>query len=462
MVNEFSLRKLPGKALVRDNARFSPAPLPPEPQPDVLPEQGQDPEWEELVGALRLHRRQLLRMPGVIAVDVGYKIKEEGFTNTLALRVHVERKLPDKYFVDHPNEYLARSEEADRAKKASKGKALRDSDLDPKPKVFRGPSGKPITIDIIHADYQPAALPVLPQPSMVLETPLGSIVDQNRRRRIDPLIGGLSVGNPHTPVGTLGALVWDKTDGSVCILSNWHVLAGHMHAAPGTPCFQPGPFDRGRSCDIVARLKRWSFDCQTDAAIAELTGSRHYCAGEIVGLSRQISGETPPYLGMIVLKSGRSTGKTWGFVDGLYFSSAIRYSNGVVQVFEDQIHIAPLNPNQRISEPGDSGSVWVTDANGDGYLAVGLHFAGDLLRSAFGEFAIANPMTVVARNLDISFRPVFLEIRDEAVNSLPLTFGTELGNGGRPIGIQGGGLTDGGPQGDPVISDGGGTTRPTR
>ena len=92
--------------------------------------------------------------------------------------------------------------------------------------------------------------------------------DSDRRRRLDPLVGGISIGSPSTPVGTLGALVWDKTDGTICILSNRHVLAGNPHAEAGSPCFQPGRFDRGTSTDVVARLKRWSFDNETDAAIA--------------------------------------------------------------------------------------------------------------------------------------------------------------------------------------------------
>jgi hypothetical protein len=405
-----------------------------------------DPEFDRLVQALRQNRRRLLRLPGVVAVDVGYKIKKGVFLDELAIRVHVERKLPEKYFRDHQGELLSRSD--------GFGHRLPD-------KACFDPEGTLGTFDVIEAKYR-AAASVLPRRGAVLETPLDPD-EIDRRRRLDPLVGGISIGSPSSPDGTLGALVWDTTDGSICILSNWHVLAGHSQARPGDPCFQPGPFDRGRTTDVVARLKRWSFDRQTDAALAELTGSRHYCAGEIIGMPQQIAGETDPYLGMRVCKSGRSTGKTPGFVDGLYFSTAIQYSNGIMQTFEDQIHIAPVDPNDRISEPGDSGAIWVTDANGSGYLAVGLHFAGDLLRSAFGEYAVANPMTIVARNLGFSFRPRFLEIRDEDVLTLPETSGVELGNGngngngGRPISLILSGLTGtGGQTGDPIQTPPGG------
>ncbi len=417
--------KLPGTAKVRERACYPPIkvkkvddePRKSDPEPD--------PTWDNLVEALHRNRRQLLRLPGVTAVDIGYKIRQGVFTDELALRVHVESKLEDDYFAHRPNEYLS----------ASESRPLKER----QPQEFRGTSKVPV--DVIEAGYQITA--PLPRPGTVVETPLRNV---NRRRRIDPLVGGISIGSPRASVGTLGALVFDTTDGSICILSNWHVLAGHMHAGRGTPCFQPGPFDRGGPNDVVARLKRWSFDSQTDAAIAELTGNRHYCAGEILSLFQQISGVESPYLGMKVQKSGRSTGYTRGFIDGLYFSSAIEYSNGIVQVFEDQIHIAPLDPYCRLSEPGDSGAVWVADTNGDGYKAVGLQFAGDLLRSAFGEYALANPMSVVADRLEIDFRPVFLELRDEDVNSLPPTSRIELeGNEAQPTGVRGG-LTGSGPQ----------------
>lgn len=415
----------------------------PERQDSVAPEQNQEPvdeEFESLVQTLRQHRRRLLRLPGAVAVDVGYKIKKGVFLDELAIRVHVERKLPEKYFREHLGELLSRSDGFGEDLPAA-------ACFDPEKKLGN--------FDVIEAKYRPSALAMPPRRAAVLQTPLGDD-EIDRRRRLDPLVGGISIGSPDSTVGTLGAIVWDTTDGSVCILSNWHVLAGHPHAGPGNPCFQPGPFDRGRTVDVVARLKRWSFDRQTDAAIAELTGSRHYCAGEILEMPQQIAGETDPYLGMRVCKSGRSTGKTPGFVDGLYFSTAIEYSNRIMQTFEDQIHIAPVNPDDRISEPGDSGAVWVTEANGEGYLAVGLHFAGDLLRSAFGEYAIANPMTIVKRNLGFSFRPRFLEIHDEDVLTLPMTSGLEIGNGNgngvsHPIGLIAGRLSGtGGHEGDPI------------
>lgn len=412
------------------------------------PPSPEEEKWQELVDTLRLHRRRLLRIPGVTAVDVGYKLKEnkDAFLDELALRVHVERKLPEHCFKERRQDFID-------------------------PKKYLSPRGTEVKMDVIEAEYRPLQMAEPARPRLALEVPL-TPKEINRRRRLDPLVGGISIGSPQVPVGTLGALVWDRTDGSVCILSNWHVLSGDLHGEVGTPCFQPGRFDQGRSSDVVARLKRWSFDSQSDAGIAELTGSRRYCAGEIIEVYQQISGVADPYLGMEVLKSGRSTGATWGFVDGLYFSAAIQYGNGIVRIFEDQIHIAPQPPDntnepvRRISDPGDSGSVWVAKSNGKGYRAVGLHFAGDLPHAAFGEYALANPMSIVAERLNFSFRPLFLEIRDQDVlqeipqiAAQPFHFQNGHRNGIQPVGfIEGGRLTGTGSQPDPVqVGSSGGT-----
>jgi hypothetical protein len=413
-------------------------------------------KWKALIRTLRLHRRRLLSIPGVTAVDIGYKLdrKSRTFTSEVVLRVHVERRRPLVYFKDHPDELISISKDAaDKDKEGLETCSYKDQyGID--------------DIDVMEAKYRASAPPQLPSPNVALEMPRRTS-EVSRRRRLDPLVGGISIGSPSTPVGTLGALVWDKTDGTICILSNWHVLAGNPHVEAGSPCFQPGRFDRGSSSDVVARLKRWSFDNETDAAIAQLTGNRHYCAGEILDLYQQITGVDDPYLGMVVLKSGRSSGVTWGFVDGLYFSTVIEYGNGIVREFEDQIHIAPLpppddgTPSFPISDTGDSGSVWVTKRNGSGYRAVGLHFAGDLPRSSFGEYALANPMRTVKERLNFSFRPRFLEVRDEALmmEPAPEAGGPQRRSGTEPARFIDRGLDGSGGQPDPIEVP---PTRPTR
>src|SRR5262249_58177965 len=80
-VDRSSSRELPNP---RPKARF-PLPDPPpttgEPSKTAATVRAGDPgseeqEWRELVDTLLRHRDRLLRIPGVTAVDVGYKVKE--------------------------------------------------------------------------------------------------------------------------------------------------------------------------------------------------------------------------------------------------------------------------------------------------------------------------------------------------------------------------------------------------
>ena len=328
-------------------------------------------EVEYAVAELNKVRKNWLRRPGVTAVDVGFKIKGDRITDQVAIRVHVKRKLNDMV-VEREGEGFTAST---RPKKQGD-----------------------FPIDVIEAEYGPA------------QTAPVEIDAVNRRARTDPLVGGISLGNPRVTAGTLGAIVWDRTDCKVCILSNWHILCGSPSCAAGEAIYQPGQFDGGTGADTVATLKRFRLDNHNDAALAELNGT-HGHSRDIVGLS-PIPGVIAPSLGMDVKKSGRTTAVTEGIIDGVSLSLSINYGGGVVNSFQNQIHIVPRPPwptvDYEVSRGGDSGSVWVDEASGN---AVGLHFAGETDPSPSAENAIANQMVHVAADMDFSFTPLFCPIR---------------------------------------------------
>lgn len=326
---------------------------------------------EEAVAQLDAVRSEWLRRPGVTGVDVGFKISGEELTEQLAIRVHVERKLPPEALPDY--------------------------------EVFTV-SGQPETlgafpIDVIEATYAPS--------QVLAPVEIEELEAINRKGKVDPLVGGVSVGNPRITAGTLGAIVWDRTDCSVNLLSNWHVLAGSPAAVAGEPIYQPGKLDGGTAADTVATLNRFRLDQDMDAAIARLNGSRGYTR-DIVGLS-PIPGVEAPTLGMNVTKSGRTTEVTEGIIDGISFSGTINYSHGP-NTFHNQIHIVPKAPwpsvDYELSKGGDSGSVWINQATGK---AVGLHYAGETDPAPVSEMALANPMHKVAAasGLNFSFTPLF-------------------------------------------------------
>ncbi len=127
-------------------------------------------------------RREWMRRPGVTAVDVGFKIKDKTITDDVALRVHVARKKP---VAD-----LSASEVFNKSGKTSTKQG-----------------GFPV--DVIEADYAPAD--ASRDAPVALEELVGEVgVGIERTTTFDPLVGGISCGNPRVTAGTLGAIVFDR------------------------------------------------------------------------------------------------------------------------------------------------------------------------------------------------------------------------------------------------------------
>ena len=368
----------------------------------------------------KIHR-QILGFEKVSAVDVGFVILERqtAFDNVLAIRVHVNQKLPPEKlsqagltdFTQPPFTLLGLnrtpsqwSDETDERQPhccdSAKWRKLKDivrrelrgqrwlsdalarypisgvrpedlslycpDELDSLDDVRLCICGVPI--DIVNAQYDPSITHPGGDADKGVFT--GELRRSNQlsnreqlligRGRVNPIVGGVSVGSITGQAGTLSTIVWDQTDGTPCVLSNWHVLAGTPTAKVDQPTYQPALFDGGTEDDVVARLKRWTLGEEGDAAIAELSGTRHYASGEILGMWHPISGYLRPRLNMEIRKWGRTTGFTKGFIDGIHLATNIDYGNGVVRYFKNQFHISPRRANKDVSQTGDSGSLVLT------------------------------------------------------------------------------------------------------
>ena len=359
-------------------------------------------------------RRPYLRRPGVVGIDVGYRLLqgEDRFKDEVAIRVHVRKKL-NGTILEKEKQLSFSKEKGARVAGYELGFREHSEEVDGEEKTWV--TVNEIPIDVVEAQYLPSdeIRTLRPRPNN------GHFFNDDQLKRltqrsVSPLVGGLSVGNGQGPAGTLGAVVWDRTDGTPCLLSNWHVLAGSVRATVGQPCFQPAIFDGGQEAsDAVATLKRWIFDQDGDAALAEILPGHDYCAGEILGLRFPVMECIEPKLGMEVRKWGRTTGFTRGFVDGIDFSGTLDYGDAGIQSFENQIHIAPRCRGTQVSAPGDSGAVWVHSSTNEHtdvehYYAVALHFAGDVPGSASGEYAIASSIQELSKRLQFGVRPVFV------------------------------------------------------
>jgi hypothetical protein len=285
-----------------------------------------------LLELLAATQPELTRYEGVHYLDIGYKYIGNTITSQLAVRIHVHQKqAPNRL---HSSQFI--------------------------PRQICG-----LSTDVI-------------QSNRCLEA---TIIPGDLR--FNPLIGGIAIRNPrHKVLGTLGAIVRDLTTRTYVGLSNYHVLVGNTGAS-GDWVTQPATADIN---DIIGLVNRW--DQPLDCALCTLNSSRRL-SREILDIPVAPTGITEPLLGMKVTKSGRTTGKTYGVIEG---------------VSVDEFTVIPLKefwrPEEEISAPGDSGAIWLNIADNQ---AVGLHYAGEKDPAPQNERAWAKKMTRVATVLKIAF-----------------------------------------------------------
>jgi hypothetical protein len=247
----------------------------------------------------------------------------------------------------------------------------------------------------------------------------GAIRARANDRRVRPAPGGFSIGHPEVTAGTLGCLAKGRSaprrDDLLC-LSNNHVIANTNDAELGDPIYQPGPADGGGPGDGIAVLERFvqlrfdltpnRVDCATGLCDAKaVTPKIGYEVGDDVEYFRIGDRPVPASLGMLVGKSGRTTGLTQGIVTGLAWSGVVDYDGDRIAFFEDQIVISGLDADA-FSAGGDSGScVWRWDETRH---VVGLLFADTSASDdddddvdELSEITLANPIEAVLDELDI-------------------------------------------------------------
>lgn len=298
------------------------------------------------------HADELRCYPNVTGVGVGFRIKDGVRQPEVCIRVYVRQKLP----------------------------------------VAALPEGGvlPRSIDSIDVDVIPA--------EFVTHIDL-TLAERQSFQQVE-IPAGVSVGGLRVTAGTWGAVVTDAT-GRDLILSNWHVLCGSEFCQPGEPIVQPGPFDGGTEVNIVARLTRFALTTAVDAACAELTGHR-FAKHDIAGIGLRPIGIQGATLGLEVVKSGRTTGVTRGFIADVAADVDVGGYPGGVRHFQGQVIVESDTPP--FSAGGDSGSL-VLASNGS---AVGLLFAG----ANDGSNTIMNHIEDVARALQLDFgvHPVAVEL----------------------------------------------------
>lgn len=295
--------------------------------------------------------QDLLKLPGVNAVDVGYKYVDGKKTDEIAIRVHVSKK-----------------------ENVAEGETI--------PKEING-----IKTDVIEGTYEA---------QLVAKQLVQEVDAQADTVKYRPLQGGISIG-PNRSVGgyvyagTLGCFVRDNTNGKTLMLSNFHVMCVNNNWHAGDVMDQPSLIDTGTAADGVGTINRAILSAHVDGAVANLNTGIAY-RSTIPGIGN-INGTGTAVLGAAVRKRGRTTLLTYGFIDGLNGTVNVNYDALGTRTLTNQIFIkADTSKNPLFSDHGDSGSV-IVDANN---RVVALLFAGD------GARTIANPIAFVQAELNVT------------------------------------------------------------
>lgn len=262
----------------------------------------------------------------------------------------------------------------------------------------------PDTIAVEGVDYPTDVIQRSYRPSFDIVAPDGPNI---RKSRLDPILPGISVANVRGDAGTLGMIVFDAVDGTPCILSNWHILHGPTGVI-GDAIAQPGPRDNNNTAgNGCGTLLRSHLGPSGDCALARVQGR---------GLRRELHGlnVVPKRLGNVelgdrVVKSGRSTGITYGIVRRHDVIVSVNYGGaiGAKDIGGFEIGVDPQRPpaDGEISKSGDSGSIWMI-ANGDKAtdIIAGLHFGGEIDGND-DEHALACYPLSVQRKLNFALEP---------------------------------------------------------
>jgi hypothetical protein len=294
---------------------------------------------------------ELLTYDGVVGVDIGYKEVRGHPTETLAIRVLVEKKKKDE--------------------------------------------------DIRAGQRVPEAIDEFP--TDVIERGITRFAQDIAR--YDPLVGGMSGGTCGGVLGsgTLGAVVRDLTTGQLGLLSNWHVVVGGVSGPAGLTVAQPAPFDNGNCIsDVVGQVTRSAINEDVDCAVVMLNSSRP-AINAILDIGTLNApgtlGATSNMIGWTVVKRGRTTALTYGTIDTVDGTVKV-LDAGVERIFKRQIGIWRIRErNWSFGGPGDSGSVVVDLTN---RRVIGLFFAVSNPPFMYpGAYGWANHISAVRYSLNV-------------------------------------------------------------
>ena len=239
-------------------------------------------------------------------------------------------------------------------------------------------------------------------PTEVVQSPMARLAATtgDRKKKIRPLICGISVSRADGPSGTIGAFVRSKrpTDPpGLMLLSNSYVLAPDAGKVAGTVVVQSSA-DDGEPETIASvlratRLHR-TVPINVDAAIAQIVDRVPH--DNVICEIGKVTGSAAPVKDMLVEKHGRTSGHTTGRIAATGITAQVNDPDRHVELtFLNLFRVEALKDDGgSVADLGDSGSLVVEKTT---RKAVGLLHAADDL----GSFYFAHPIEDVLRELEI-------------------------------------------------------------
>jgi hypothetical protein len=218
-----------------------------------------------------------------------------------------------------------------------------------------------------------------------------AVITTERQPRPVPI--GVSVGHVDVTAGTLGCRVSNGCHRYA--LSNAHVFADENDGQPGDTILQPGVVDGGDDpddyiaslYDSVPIVMSTNASNRVDAAIADIKATDVSRVTPPDGYGQPATATVAPRLNMDVMKYGRTTRLTHGYISAINVTVDVGYDAGTAQ-FVKQIFIREDNGGD-FSRFGDSGALIVGSGGDDDLRPVGLLFASG------GGITVANPIDFV-------------------------------------------------------------------
>lgn len=323
------------------------------------------PSFEEVLARKEEIEARYLSQPGVTAVDVGFKEVGGQLTDQLAIRVHVAAK-------------------KDRVPAAQRVPTEIDG----------------IVTDVLERDYE-----------LQIVAEAVDVSAQADTTHYATLEGGISMGPSRVIggsifAGTLGAIVIDNASNQHAALTNFHVACVDSTWHVGDRMVQPSRIDTGTvPGDEFGAIVRATLSGAVDGAVISIDAAKSSsCTIAEIG---QVRGTKAATLGMAVRKRGRTTGLTYGSVDGVSATVNVDYGDGLgVHTLTNQVSVkADTTRNAMFSDHGDSGSV-IVDSSG---YVVALLFAGA------GSGTVGNPIAAVLSELNVAMcvgKSIIKDIKD--------------------------------------------------